>query len=171
MVRQRHGVPLAGSVTQHHPKHAGARNAAVAVGTGGLLALLFSHPTSTNAKPQRDAMPAGVSDAGDAGGDTGGATVVTGPLTPTGDYGPVQVRAWIRAGRVVKSEALVYPNTKYGGNFIDDILSAKALPQLAASAVAYGNGQVDTVSTVTYTSDAYRTSLQAAVDAANAARR
>ncbi len=145
------------------PKRAGVRNAAVAAGTGGLLALLFSHPTSTNAKPRQDALPTGMSDA--AG--PAGATVVTGPLTPTGDYGPVQVRAWLRDGRVVKSEALVYPHTKHGGNFIDDILSAKALPELAASAVTHGNGNVDTVSTVTYTSEAYRKSLQAAVDAAN----
>jgi uncharacterized protein with FMN-binding domain len=137
------------------------RNVAVAAGTGGLLALLFSHPTSTNAKPRQDALQ--------AGGSTGpaGATVVTGPVTPTGDYGPVQVRAWLRDGRVVKSEGILYPHTKFGGNFVDDILSAMALPELAASSVAHGDGNVDTVSTVTYTSEAYRTSLQAAVDAAN----
>ncbi len=147
-----------------HPKHAGARNAAVAAGTGGLLALLFSHPTSTNSKPQQDdALLAGTSDAvGPAG-----ATMVTGPLTPTGDYGPVQVRAWLRDGRVVKSEGIRYPHTKFGGNFVDDILSGMALPELAASSVAYGNGNVDTVSTATYTSEAYGASLQAAVDAAN----
>jgi uncharacterized protein with FMN-binding domain len=108
-------------------------------------------------------VPAGMS--GAAG--VAGATVVTGPVVPTGDYGPVQVRAWLRDGRVVGSEALVYPHTRFGGNFIDDILSGKALPELAASSVAYGDGRVDTVSTVTYTSEAYRTSLQAAVDAAN----
>lgn len=145
------------------PKRPGVRNAAVAAGTGGLLALLFNHPTSTNAKPQQDALSAGMPDAG----GPAGATVVTGPLIPTGDYGPVQVRAWLRDGRVVKSEGIRYPHTKFGGNFVDDILSAMALPELAASSVAYGDGNVDTVSTVTYTSEAYRRSLQAAVDAAN----
>lgn len=137
------------------------RNTAVAAGTGGLLALLLNQPTSTNSKPQQDAILAGMSN----GRSTADEVEVTGPLIPTGVYGPVQVRAWLREGRVVTAKAIVYPHL----NFVDDYINAAALPQLDASAIAYGNGRVDTVTAATYTSDAYGASLQAAVDAAHAA--
>lgn len=140
----------------------GTRNFVVITGTGGLLVLLFNHPTSTNAKPQQDSHLAGVSNVRDTAGDV----VVTGPLIPTIDYGPVQVRAWLRGGRVVKAEAVVYPHA----NFVDDIVNAEALPKLNASAVAHGNGTVDAVTSASYTSNAYRESLQAAVDAYNSGR-
>jgi uncharacterized protein with FMN-binding domain len=136
------------------------RNAAVIGASGVLIALLFLYPTSTNRtdSPTATAAAPGVVSTGPATG----VTTVNGTSADT-RYGPVQVRITIRSQRLVAVTALVYPSS--GGR--DREISSYALPQLEQEAIAAQSAQIDTVSGATFTSDGYRRSLQAALDAAH----
>ena len=80
-------------------------------------------------------------------------------------YGQVQVRAVLRGSTLVDVQALQL--TDSGGHSRD--LSAMAAPTLRSEAIAAQSAKIDTVSGATYTSEGYRQSLQAALDAAHAA--
>ncbi|MFF1819671.1 FMN-binding protein [Kribbella sp. NPDC058245] len=136
------------------------RNVAVIGASGVLVGLLFLYPTSTNqtSSPTATAAAPGAVSTGSANGDT----TVTGSSADT-RYGPVQVRITVRAQRLIAVTALVYPSS--GGR--DQEISAFALPQLEQEAIAAQSAQIDTVSGATFTSDGYRRSLQAALDAAH----
>jgi uncharacterized protein with FMN-binding domain len=75
----------------------------------------------------------------------------------------VQVRIKVRAHRLVAVDALAYPS----GGRRDQEISSFALPQLQQEAIAAQSAHIDTVSGATFTSDGYRRSLQAALDAAH----
>jgi uncharacterized protein with FMN-binding domain len=75
----------------------------------------------------------------------------------------VQVRLTIRNGRIVTATAIDYPAS--GGR--DREINSYAIPQLERATIVAQSAHVDTVSGATYTSDGYRTSLQAAIDAAH----
>lgn len=145
--------------------------------TVATLVLLFSYHTSTTGVDS--AAPAGPGEAppgviasppGRAGkpSATGAASsaptpaVVNGPLVKT-RYGPVQVQIRVTAGKIVDVTALRLPNTGQR----DRRLSAHAAPILRREALAAQHADIDTVSGATYTSEGYRTSLQAAIDAAH----
>lgn len=87
----------------------------------------------------------------------------TGPLVAT-RYGPVQVHVVLTGDRLVSADAVRLPD----GDGQSRSINRHAGPALARQAIA-GQGQVDTVSGATWTSDGYRRSLQAALDAARAA--
>jgi uncharacterized protein with FMN-binding domain len=80
-------------------------------------------------------------------------------------YGQVQVRAVLRGSKLVDVQALHL--TDSGGHSRD--LSAMAAPTLRREAIAAQSSKIDTVSGATYTSEGYRQSLQAALDAAHLA--
>ncbi|MGW6278602.1 FMN-binding protein [Kribbella sp. NPDC055071] len=136
------------------------RNAAVIGASAVLIGLLFLYPTSTNRtdSPTATAAAPGVVSTRPATGTT----TVNGTSADT-RYGPVQVRITIRSQRLVAVTALVYPSS--GGR--DREISSYALPQLEQEAIAAQSAQIDTVSGATFTSDGYRRSLQAALDAAH----
>ncbi len=146
---------------------AARRNAAVLGATALILGLLLFFPTSTNRtghrRPGQALAPAGVVQATPP---PGGAQVrvltVNGASVDT-QYGPVQVQVRLRAGRVVAATAIDYPRDRGQSRQI----SSAALPVLASEAVAAQSARIDTVSGATYTSDGYRRSLQAALDAAH----
>ena len=150
---------------------AARRNAAVLAGTAAVCALLFLYPTSTNrgdaqSRPGQPAAPPGVVVPTTGGKSTTGpksaTTVVNGTSVDTA-YGPVQVRLHIRAGRIVSATAIDYPQ----GSGRDRAINSFAIPLLQKETVAAQNAQIDTVSGATFTSDGYRKSLQAALDAAH----
>jgi len=89
---------------------------------------------------------------------------VNGTLVDT-PYGPVQVQLRIKAGRIVAAKALARPQ----GDSQTDSINSQAVPQLNQEVVQAQSGRIDTVSGATYTSTGYRTSLQAALDAAHQA--
>jgi uncharacterized protein with FMN-binding domain len=96
----------------------------------------------------------------------GGAQGATGSGTVTGDvaqtqYGPVQVRITVSAGKITKAEAVQAPK---GGT--SDQKTRLAVPKLNQEAVASGTADIDAVSGATYTSTGYRQSLQSALDRA-----
>jgi uncharacterized protein with FMN-binding domain len=151
----------------------GARRNAVVLGaTAAAVGLLFLYPTSTNRgsvqqRPGQALASPGVvsptSPAGTAGGSSGsGTTVINGTSADT-RYGPVQVQVHIRAGRIVSATAIDYPQ----GSGRDREINSFAIPVLQKATIAAQSAQIDTVSGATYTSDGYRTSLQAALDAAH----
>ncbi len=80
-------------------------------------------------------------------------------------YGPVQVQLQFTNGSI--SEVAVVAAPSGDGRSIR--INAEALPMLRSEVLAAQSARIDTISGATYTSDAYRQSLQSAVDQANAA--
>ncbi|MDT7571852.1 MAG: hypothetical protein QOE05_2026 [Actinomycetota bacterium] len=78
-------------------------------------------------------------------------------------YGPVQVQIKVSGGRIVSSDAIVYPTRERRDREINDY----AVPQLNDETIQAQSANIDTVSGATYTSDGYRESLQSAIDAAH----
>ena len=149
-----------------HDVTAARRNAAVLGATALSLGLLLLYPTSTNRtghrRPGQALAPAGVVPTTPAAGTRARVLTVNGASVDT-QYGPVQVQLRVSAGRVVAATAIDYPRDRGQSRQI----SATALPLLASEAVAAQSARIDTVSGATYTSDGYRRSLQAALDAAH----
>lgn len=98
-----------------------------------------------------------------AGGKTAG--TVTGPSVNT-RFGPVQVAAVVSNGQVTDVKTLQAPDSHRRSQQINN----RALPILRQEAVAAQSSNIDSVSGATITSDAYATSLQAALDEAGLRR-
>jgi uncharacterized protein with FMN-binding domain len=84
-----------------------------------------------------------------------GSDVVTGTTVDT-EKGPVQVQATFRGGRITAVRMLQQP---------DHPQTEAAVPVLIEETLAAQSADIDTVSGATITSDGYRESLQAALDA------
>ncbi|HET6211400.1 MAG TPA: FMN-binding protein [Micromonosporaceae bacterium] len=132
------------------------------------LALLFSYRTSTMGQSGAGgdtvagATGGGTTSAGSSGSGSAGDGTYNGSVAQT-RWGPVQVRIVVAGGRITSVTTLQVPN----GNSRDQQINARAVPILNREAVAAQSAQIDTVSGATVTSDGYRTSLQAAIDAAH----
>jgi uncharacterized protein with FMN-binding domain len=143
------------------------------VSTVAVLVLLFSYRTSTQgpaARPGAQApadtgAPGIVSTPGASDTPSTVDTVVNGSVAST-RWGPVQVQVRISGGRIVDVSTLQVPS----GNRTDREINAYAVPQLREEVLAAQGANIDTVSGATVTSDGYRRSLQAALDAAHFAR-
>lgn len=152
---------------------AARRNAAVLAATAAAVGMLFLYPTSTNHgsgqhRPGQGVAAPGVvlpkssASKGSAGSTAPATTVVNGTSAGT-RYGPVQVQLRVRGGRIISAKAIDYPQ----GSGVDRQINGFAIPLLQQETVAAQNAKIDTVSGATYTSDGYRRSLQAALDAAH----
>ena len=141
--------------------------------TAVIMVLLVAYKTSTSgATSAPSAQPPGVvgqpvgsarpAAAGQPGSQDGRAVVVNGSVALT-QWGPVQVQVSISGGRITDVRALTYPS----GNGHDTAINAYALPQLRQEVLDAQSAQIDAVSGATVTSDGYRRSLQAALDAAH----
>jgi uncharacterized protein with FMN-binding domain len=73
------------------------------------------------------------------------------------------VQLHIRGGRIVSATAIDYPQ----GSGRDREINSFAVPILQKETVSAQSAQIDTVSGATFTSEGYKTSLQAALDAAH----
>jgi uncharacterized protein with FMN-binding domain len=102
-----------------------------------------THPPTT--KPPTTAPPARTSYTGD---------------TYDTRYGPVQVRMTVQGSRIVDVKAIQLPSEAERSREI----SAYAAPKLRQEALDAQSANIDTVSGATYTSDAYASSLQSAID-------
>ncbi|MBB5825222.1 FMN-binding protein [Micromonospora carbonacea] len=142
--------------------------------TVAALVLLFSYKTSTmGVGGESSAIAAGTggdagTDAGPSGTDAGTGSSGTGAGRYDGSvaqtrWGPVQVRITVSAGKITDVTALRVPD----GNHRDQQINDYAVPILRQSALAAQSADIDTVSGATVTSDGYRESLQAAIDAAH----
>lgn len=81
-------------------------------------------------------------------------------------FGPLQVQAQVQNGSLVAVAVVQYPDED--GKSVR--INQRALPELQSEALSAQSADVDTISGATYTSAAYVTSLQSAIDEARAAR-
>lgn len=128
--------------------------------TGGSGAATGSSSTTTGSGTGATAAPAATGSTAATAAD--GSRTVTGPLEQT-RYGPVEVQITIASGKIVAVTAVELPSGGRSGS-----ISMYAGPILAGEAMTAQNASIDTVSGATYTSRAYATSLQAALDQAGA---
>ncbi|MFF5228763.1 FMN-binding protein [Dactylosporangium sp. NPDC000521] len=96
------------------------------------------------------------------GGAATGGTTYNGSVVPT-RWGDIQVIITVAGGKITGVTVPVYPD----GNGKDRQINARALPILNQAVVAAQSADIDTVSGATVTSDGYKESLQAAIDAAH----
>lgn len=141
------------------------------VSTLAALVLLFSYRTSTGGTPPGTASaaaPGVVPDTPSALPSTSSrspgarATTVNGTVSQT-RWGPVQVQVKITKKKITDVRVLQRPT----GSGHDDQINAYALPQLRQQVLQAQSARIDGVSGATVTSDGYRESLQAALDAAH----
>jgi uncharacterized protein with FMN-binding domain len=144
--------------------------------TVAALVLLFSYRTSTNSGGTATTTavaaapaPTGTSDTGSSSGDSTGSGTSSGK-TYTGSvaqtrWGPVQVTITVSGGKITNVAVPTYPH----GNQRDEEINAYALPVLTQETMSAQSSDIDTVSGATVTSDGYKESLQAALDAAHLA--
>jgi uncharacterized protein with FMN-binding domain len=85
---------------------------------------------------------------------------ITGPVVHT-LWGPVQVKVTFTGSRISDIQALQVPSH----TTFSQQVNAYAVPILRKEALRAQSAQIDVVSGATYTSDGYRQSLQAAIDA------
>lgn len=102
-----------------------------------------------------------------AASGTGPSPPSAAPLTTLGQpvtdqYGTIQVRI-VTVGRQIRSVAFAQ---LAGDEELSDLINAQAGPLLLHRTLIAQSANIDTVSGATYTSDAYRQSLQSALDKA-----
>ena len=130
--------------------------------TASAAVLLFSYHTSTEgAVSTRSTAKLLTPGAAAVALTPAAATVVNGSVAET-RYGPVQVQITLQAGKLATVRAVAYPT---GGR--DGEINGQAIPILDDEATTVKNAEIDTVSGATFTSQGYRESLQAALDAAH----
>lgn len=134
-------------------------------GTGSRVASVGSLPagggstsTGTTGTP-RTAGPGATAIPNPATGSTASGTFA-GSLVST-RYGDVQIQITLQNSKITAVQALVLPTGGRSGR-ISDIVG----PMLRSEALAAQSASIDVISGATYTSRAYATSLQAALDAA-----
>jgi uncharacterized protein with FMN-binding domain len=142
---------------------------ASAATVSGMVLLLSLKPHSTPTAAL--AVPAPSTSTSSAAGSSGGSggSASTGTKTVTGStiqtrWGPVQVKITLKSGKLTDVTAVQYPTD----NPRDQEINSYALPRLRSEALQAQSANIDTVSGATDTSDGYRVSLQAALDAASA---
>lgn len=154
------GILLAGWQSGVHVAETRSTAAATSAGTGtgttGAAMSGSSAAGSGSAGSAGESGSAGASGAAAAGGTYDGAVVQT-------RFGAVQVRITVKAGAITDVTAI---------RLTDDDrksiqISNRAAPLLRSEVLAAQSADVQTISGATVTSDAYLTSLQAAIDAAN----
>jgi uncharacterized protein with FMN-binding domain len=164
-------------VVTENPRAGARRNGAAAGATAVVVLGLFLYPTSTNGGEHRrnggGIAPTGVVAQPAATGAMDGMDMSAGEEAPARIrivngtpvdtmYGPVQVQIHVLDGEIVAAPAIEYPQE----TMVDKVINADAVPALERAALAAQGPKIDTVSGATYTSDGYRGSLQAALDAA-----
>jgi uncharacterized protein with FMN-binding domain len=137
--------------------------------TVAALVLAFSYRTSTMSAGGGEtvavAAPPGTSGATPSPKATAGSSgdgAYPGPEVQT-RWGPIQVTITVAGGKITDVAVPIYPN----GNSRDEEINAYALPVLRQAVLDAQSANVDTVSGATVTSDGYKQSLQAAIDAAH----
>jgi uncharacterized protein with FMN-binding domain len=77
-------------------------------------------------------------------------------------FGPVQVKISVRAGKVVSATAVEYPTSSPR----DQEINSYAIPQLEQETIGVSSAGIDMVSGATFTSEGYLQSLQSALNKA-----
>jgi uncharacterized protein with FMN-binding domain len=142
------GAPAAsGSPTTTPSRSSGPSPAPTAVKT-------TTAPAPTRPAASRSAAPP----------KTGGSGLRTGTFAGTAvthKYGTVKVTITVSGGRMTNATATYTASTQ-----VSEKINADAMPKLRSEALVAQSANIATVSGATYTSGAYRSSLQAALDRA-----
>jgi uncharacterized protein with FMN-binding domain len=152
-------VSLKAGVVHGHPTDAGAVLAPPSVdasSSGAVVAPPPAPPTGSTPGRTPGAPPPPPAAPGALHNGT-----FTGPVVQT-RFGPVQVRITVQSGRMTDATAIQTPSAHSESVRINQ----RAAPALRQEALVAQSAAIDTVSGATYTSKGYRTSLQAALDAA-----
>ncbi len=112
-----------------------------------------SQDTGSSSTATEAAAPASTPSASSSGGTT--STVVSGSTIDT-EKGPVQVEVTFEGDKIASVRMLQQP---------DHPQTTAAVPQLIEETLQAQSADIDTVSGATITSDGYKESLQAAIDA------
>ncbi|TQS42046.1 FMN-binding protein [Cryptosporangium phraense] len=138
--------------------------------TVAVVVLLFSYRTSTggSGSPTTAAAAAAPSSSGSAAAAPSSGSAAASGRTYSGSvastqWGNVQVTITVSDGKITAVDVPVYPD----GNRRDAEINEYALPALEKEVIAAQSADIDTISGATVTSDGYRESLQAAIDAAH----
>jgi uncharacterized protein with FMN-binding domain len=116
--------------------------------------------TTTTAQP----APSTSSGSSSSSGTTAAAATKTvTSAVEANQYGNVQLKVTVKAGKITKIEAVQIPQNDPKSSEIN----AAAEPMLQQSALSAQSANIDTVSGATYTSDSYKAALQSALDKAN----
>ena len=119
--------------------------------------------SSPSGTPRSKASPGSTTKAApNPAGTSGRAITANGSVVQT-VWGPVQVQVHITGSKISDVTTLIYPT----GTGRDQEINSYALPILRQQALAAQSAHIDGVSGATYTSDGYRSSLQAALDSAH----
>jgi uncharacterized protein with FMN-binding domain len=133
------------------------------------VVLLFSYRTSLGSSaPATTTAAANTGSTGTTGGGSSTGTTTADGTTYQGSvastrWGDVQVSITVANGKITAVSVPVYPSA----NGRDQQINARALPILTQETVAAQSADIDTVSGATITSNGYKESLQAALDAAH----
>jgi uncharacterized protein with FMN-binding domain len=125
----------------------------VVLSIAGLVPVWLYQPSAESSTVQA-ATPAPSTSSSSSSG-TSGANVVT-SSTITTEKGPVQVQVTFDGTKITAVKMLQQPNHPQ---------TTAAVPVLVAETLQAQSADIDTVSGATITSEAYKTSLQAAIDA------
>ena len=126
------------------------------------VVLLFSYRTSTMGAGTPSTTAAGPGTTTNGGASQSGGTTYQGSVAST-RWGDVQVTITVADRRITAVDVPVYPDA----NGRDRQINARALPILTQETLAAQSADIDTVSGATVTSEGYKESLQAALDAAH----
>ncbi|MFE9997589.1 FMN-binding protein [Streptomyces avermitilis] len=126
----------------------------------GLVPLWRYEPSADTTSTTQTAPPAASPSASSSPGSSPGssARVVTGSTVKT-EKGPVQVEVTFEGDKISAVRMLQQPNHPQ---------TTAAVPKLVAETLQAQSADIDTVSGATVTSDGYKESLQAALDAKGA---
>ncbi|CAM5454765.1 MULTISPECIES: FMN-binding protein [Streptomyces] len=117
-----------------------------------------STPSAESGSAETGSSESGSSESGSSESGSAADTVVKGSTVNT-DKGPVQVQVTFAGDRITAVKMLQQPNHPQ---------TTAAVPQLVAETLEAQSADVDTVSGATITSEGYKESLQAAIDAKGA---
>ncbi|MFC8851104.1 MULTISPECIES: FMN-binding protein [unclassified Micromonospora] len=141
----------------------GGDSSAIAAGTGENTGTSSGSDSGSDSDSSGGSSSGGSSaDSSSGGSSSSGSGQYDGSVAQT-RWGPVQVRITVSGGKITDVTALQVPD----GNHRDQQINDYAVPILRQSALAAQSADIDTVSGATVTSDGYRESLQAAIDAAH----
>jgi uncharacterized protein with FMN-binding domain len=129
---------------------------------GGGTVAVAAPPTTGPTGTTDDAGSTGNATTPETTGNAGTAGTYAGSVVQT-RWGPIQVTITVAGGKITDVAVPTYPS----GNPRDQEINAYALPVLRQAVLDAQSAQIDTVSGATVTSDGYKQSLQAALDAAH----
>jgi uncharacterized protein with FMN-binding domain len=124
----------------------------------GLIPVWRYEPSLGTATTEAAAPASTPSESSAASGSGSGSTVVKGSTVQT-DKGPVQVEVTFQGSKIASVKMLQQPNHPQ---------TTAAVPKLIAGTLEAQSADIDTVSGATLTSNGYKESLQAAIDAKGA---